>query len=63
MTLAGDGYRACIPGSYTDSPYPLQYYFEILDGACAQFFPGLGDSLSSVPYFVLTARGRSGEGK
>jgi len=56
MVWDGDGYKARIPGSYTDSPFPLQYYFEVEDGACALFHPGLEDSLSNVPYFVLTGR-------
>ena len=54
MAWSGGCYKARIPGSYTQSPFPLQYYFEIEDGACAKFYPGLEDSLSNVPYFVLT---------
>jgi len=63
MAFSGDGYRARVPGAYTDSPYPLQYYFEINDGLCAHFFPGLEDSLSNVPYFVLTCSSLSETGK
>ena len=54
MAWSDDCYKARIPGIYTNSPFPLQYYFEIQDGACAKFYPGLEDSLSNVPYFVLT---------
>jgi hypothetical protein len=54
MAWSDDCYKARIPGTYTNSPFPLQYYFEIEDGTCAKFYPGLEDSLSNVPYFVLT---------
>jgi hypothetical protein len=47
-------FSATIPADYTDSPYPLQYYFEIRSAADgAWLFPGLGDSLRSQPYFVV----------
>ncbi len=48
------GYRAAILGSYTDSPFPLQYHFELrtADGA-AWFHPGLRPGALSQPYFVL----------
>ena len=54
---AGDGsYRAAIPADRTDSPYPVQYYFELRDGAGeAQLLPGLGADLAAEPYFVLRA--------
>jgi len=49
----GNG-RAAIPGEYTDSPYPLQYYFECRDeSARSWLYPGLGKGLTNQPYFVL----------
>ena len=52
----GGVHRAGIPAAYTDSPYPLQYYFDLRDGAGeAQLHPGLGTDLSSEPYFLLRA--------
>ena len=33
MQAAGNRYRAAIPGAYTDSPFPLQYYFELKEAA------------------------------
>jgi hypothetical protein len=56
LTLeARDGvHRGRIPGSYTDSPYPLQYYFAVGDGASdARLYPGFGPGLTTQPYFVL----------
>jgi hypothetical protein len=46
--------QAAIPADYTDTPYPLEYYFEIssANGGCT-LFPGLGASLTQQPYFVL----------
>jgi hypothetical protein len=46
-------YAARIPGAYTASPFSIQYYFEVQEGTCAGFYPGLGEDLSNVPYFVL----------
>jgi hypothetical protein len=47
-------YRASIPAAYTDSPYPLQYYFELRTGpGTAWLYPGLGTNLAAQPYFVV----------
>jgi hypothetical protein len=56
MNFVQNSYRAEIPGRYTDSPFPLQYYFEILPNAGSAFlFPGLGlsSNLNPQPYFVV----------
>ena len=58
MTLAmekeGSVHRASIPAAYTDSPYPLQYYFTLSkEGSPASMHPGLGSERMSQPYFVL----------
>ena len=46
-------HRATIPGDYTDSPYPLQYYFELkLGPASAWLYPGFAPELNNQPYFV-----------
>jgi hypothetical protein len=57
-------YRATIPGNYTGSPYPLEYYFEVrLAPDTAFLYPGLGKDLTSQPYFVAFAnRGRPASG-
>lgn len=52
------GCRAIIPGDYTDTPYPLSYYFEITNPAArASLYPGLGAAHCDQPYFVVRANG------
>jgi hypothetical protein len=54
MQLAGKSYKAAIPAAYTDSLYPLQYYFELKDGPkSAWMFPGFNADLTNQPYFVV----------
>ena len=55
MQLADGGiWRAGIPGDYSDSAYPLQYYFEPTDAAGVPWlYPGLGNALARQPYYVL----------
>ena len=46
MEARGNLYRASIPAGYTDSPYPLQYYFELREGpAKAWLYPGVRGGL------------------
>ena len=45
---------ATIPASYTDSPYPLQYYFECRTSPeQAWLYPGFAPDLANQPYFVV----------
>ncbi len=54
MQSHGGSFRASIPAEYTDSPYPLQYYFEFKQGrAKAWLYPGFAPDLLNQPYFVL----------
>ncbi len=49
----GPRYSAFVPADYTDSQFPLQYYFELKtapDQAC--LFPGFASNLANQPYFV-----------
>jgi hypothetical protein len=47
-------FRVVIPASYTDSPFPLQYYFQLRnDLGNTWLYPGLGPSLSQQPYYVV----------
>jgi hypothetical protein len=49
-------YRASIPGSYTASSYPLQYFFELqLQALGTQLYPGFDSERTRQPYFVVTA--------
>jgi hypothetical protein len=51
---AGHRFSAVIPATYTNSSYPLQYYFELCRGTGnAWLFPGLGKDLNTQPYFVI----------
>ncbi len=54
MELTADRASGSIPADYTDTPYPLEYYFEIAGAAGRPvLWPGLGAALTQPPYFVL----------
>jgi hypothetical protein len=54
MEPRADAWRAAIPAAYTDSPYPLQYYFELKQSPeKAWLHPGFTEDLSNQPYFVV----------
>ncbi len=45
-----------IPGAYTDSPYPLQYYFEVRrESGRPWLHPGFAADLANQPYFVVAS--------
>ncbi len=47
-------YIAAIPGAYTDSPYPIQYYFELKSAPDrAWLYPGFPADLAGQPYYVV----------
>ncbi len=55
MTRDADGgFRATIPGEYTDAPYALTYYFEMARGESRPaLYPGFNPTLGNQPYFLL----------
>ncbi len=54
MKRTGNSYRATIPADYTDTLYPLQYYFELREKPDnAWLYPGLSEKLTQQPYFVV----------
>jgi hypothetical protein len=54
MEASGENYRAQIGADYTNSPYPLQYYFELRDvKRGAWLWPGLPAAGRGQPYFVI----------
>ena len=54
MDARGGAWQASVPAPHTDSPYPLQYYFELkAGGGEAWLHPGFLPDLSGQPYFVL----------
>jgi hypothetical protein len=54
MSATGRQLRATIPGDYTDTAFPIQYYMTVKtpEGAVA-LFPGLGDQLTTQPYVLV----------
>ena len=54
MQGAGNQFRAIIPAAYTQSPFPLEYYFELRPaGASPTLHPGFDALFANQPYFVL----------
>ena len=54
MRSEGRVWHASIPSDYTQSPYALQYYFELKEAAeSALLYPGLGNERTEQPYFVV----------
>ncbi|HTF43853.1 MAG TPA: hypothetical protein VK641_08150 [Terriglobales bacterium] len=50
-------YGAAIPGDYTNSVYPLQYYFELQRGTnLAWLYPAFNATLSNQPYYAVSKR-------
>ena len=47
---------ASIPAAYTDSPYPLQYYFELHTATSATLHPAFSPTLSNQPYYTVHLR-------
>ena len=55
MQKTGDARSAFIPSSYTSSPYPLQYYFELHTTDAATLHPPFNPTFSNQPYYVITS--------
>jgi hypothetical protein len=54
MQSTGRVWRAAVPGEYTESPYALQYYFELKEApGLAALYPGMGEQRTGPPYFVI----------
>jgi hypothetical protein len=51
------GYSAAIPADYTQSAYPLEYYFELQAGdGAAWLYPAFNSTLSNQPYYAIPKR-------
>ncbi|MGA2248485.1 MAG: twin-arginine translocation signal domain-containing protein [Verrucomicrobiota bacterium] len=50
-------FRATIPAEYTDSSFPLQYYFRAHSGNQTSLHPGLQPGWNGQPYFVVRQSG------
>lgn len=54
MESEGNHFYAQIPGAYTESPYPLQYYFELRSSPrSVSLYPGFAPDLTNQPYFLV----------
>ena len=54
MQARGNQCVATIPGEYSNSPYPLEYYFELRDGeGRVWLYPGFDATLANQPYFIV----------
>jgi hypothetical protein len=59
MSHKDDRYSGTIPAEYTQSEYPLQYYFELEDEkGAAWMYPGFNKTFSDQPYFAVSRLGR-----
>jgi hypothetical protein len=57
MKNEGSKYLAAIPGDYTQSVYPLEYYFELSRGReSAWLHPAFNATLSNQPYYSISRR-------
>ena len=56
MQPGADGYAAEIPGDYTGSIYPLEYYFELRGAGSAWLHPAFNSTLSNQPYYAIDKR-------
>ena len=57
MQSGSDGYTGAIPGEYTNSIYPLEYYFELRGGSgSAWLHPAFNSTLSNQPYYAVHKR-------
>lgn len=54
MQLAGKNFKATIPAEYTNSKFPLAYYFEMRESReSAWLYPGFNVGLANQPYFLV----------
>jgi len=54
MKPDGNSYKATISGDYTNSKYPLEYYFVLRNSPeSAWMYPGFNEKHNNQPYFVI----------
>jgi hypothetical protein len=56
MSGSDGKFMAAIPGDYTASPFPLQYYFELSRPDEAWLYPAFNATLSNQPYYAVWRR-------
>ena len=52
MAWRDGAYRGAIPADYTQSRYPLLYYFEVHEAGGSGIYPGVG-KISNQPYYLV----------
>jgi hypothetical protein len=58
MSARDNEFRGTIPGDYTQSPYPIQYFFEVHESGGSAIYPGFSPDLSNQPYILVRRSGR-----
>ena len=53
LTKSKDIYYSVIPKRFTNTQYPIQYYFEFTNKKYSSFSPGFNKFLSNQPYYLL----------
>ena len=53
LTKSRDIYYSVIPKRFTNTQYPIQYYFEFTNKKYSSFSPGFNKFLSNQPYYLL----------
>jgi hypothetical protein len=54
MERDGDKYHAVIPADYTETRYPMSYYFAVdMGDPGIAIYPGLDQNLAGMPYYVV----------
>jgi len=56
MQSAAGSHSAAIPAAYTNSPFPLQYYFELRTASAATLHPPFNPTWSNQPYYAIHKR-------
>lgn len=56
MQRTGGDFAAAIPADYTNSPFPLQYYFELSHPDAAWLYPAFNATFSNQPYYAVWKR-------
>ena len=60
MAWSDGAYRGAIPPDYTESPYPLLYYFQVEEAGGNGLYPGFNKDLSNQPYFLVRSTRAAG---
>jgi hypothetical protein len=54
MKRKGENFQAVIPAQYTQTRYPMEYYFTVEMGEEGiAIYPGLDENLANMPYYVV----------